>query len=382
MSESQLQFRVGLFVIASAIAIAAMIFQFGELHSLWEPRYTVSVWFESAPGVYRSTPVRRNGVTIGSVSDVRFDDNRGGVIVVVEIRDEVKLRKDARPRLVNSLLGDATIEFMPGKSPAPLEPGALLEGELPTDPAELLTRLDQKFSTTVDSFHATSREWQQVGRSINGILDTNRGNLTVVVEQSVEALHQFTVAMKHAERTLAQTQNIVADPKNQENLQRTLAAMPELVEQTQRTIAAVRSAVEKMDQNLANLNQVTTPLAKRSTTLLTRLDGTLANLETLTDELSQFARLLSKEDGSVRKFIADPELYRNLSQSTGSLAVLLQNMEPIVRDLRIFSDKVARHPEIIGVGGALRGSTGLKDPPEASSTPYRVGDQPGRTRRQ
>jgi phospholipid/cholesterol/gamma-HCH transport system substrate-binding protein len=31
-----------------------------------------------------------------------------------------------------------------------------------------------------------------------------------------------------------------------------------------------------------------------------------------------------------------------------------------VRDLKIFSDKVARHPEIIGVGGALRGSSGLK----------------------
>ena len=71
-----------------------MIFHFGDIRSLWEPRDQVSVRFESVPGVYRSTPVRRNGVTIGSVVDVRFDDERGGVILVLEIREEFKLRKE------------------------------------------------------------------------------------------------------------------------------------------------------------------------------------------------------------------------------------------------------------------------------------------------
>jgi phospholipid/cholesterol/gamma-HCH transport system substrate-binding protein len=74
--------------------------------------------------------------------------------------------------------------------------------------------------------------------------------------------------------------------------------------------------------------------------------------------------------------VSDPELYRNLSSSAGSLAVLLQNLEPIVRDMRIFSDKIARHPELIGVSGALRGSSGLKDPAEPAKAPLRVGHQP------
>jgi len=381
MTERQLQFRVGLFVILAAVATAAMIFQFGDLRYLWEPRYNVSVWFESAPGVFRSTPVRLNGVTIGKVATVDFDDKRGGVLVVLEIREECHLRKDAEARLVNTLLGDASIEFSPGQSREFLAPGAKIKGEMPTDPAEMISRLDHKFSSTIDSFHATSREWQQVAKNINGLLETNRGNLNVVVERSAEALHQFTIAMKHAEHTLAETQEIVADPKNQENLRQTLAAMPQLVRDTQQTIAAVRLAVEKMDQNLANLSEVTTPLAKRSTTLLSRLDGTLANMQILSDELAQFAQLLSKEDGSVHKFVSDPELYRNLSLSAGSLAVLLQNLEPIVKDLRIFSDKVARHPELIGVSGALRGSSGIKDPPEEPGPPHRIGAQPGRMSR-
>ena len=38
-------------------------------------------------------------------------------------------------------------------------------------------------------------------------------------------------------------------------------------------------------------------------------------------------------------------------------------MGPVVEDLRIFSDKVASHPELIGVSGALRSSSGVKNPP-------------------
>jgi phospholipid/cholesterol/gamma-HCH transport system substrate-binding protein len=41
--------------------------------------------------------------------------------------------------------------------------------------------------------------------------------------------------------------------------------------------------------------------------------------------------------------------------------VLVRNLEPVLKDLREFSDKVARNPELLGVGGAVRPSNGLKD---------------------
>ena len=44
-----------------------------------------------------------------------------------------------------------------------------------------------------------------------------------------------------------------------------------------------------------------------------------------------------------------------------SLSMLLKNLQPIVQDMRVFTDKVARRPELLGVGGALRPSSGLKD---------------------
>ncbi len=65
-------------------------------------------------------------------------------------------------------------------------------------------------------------------------------------------------------------------------------------------------------------------------------------------------------EGSLKRFAEDPQLYNNLNRSATSLSLLLRNLEPILADVRVFSDKVARHPELLGVGGAISGSSGLR----------------------
>src|SRR5690606_12534014 len=125
----------------------------------------------------------------------------------------------------------------------------------------------------------------------------------------------------------------------------------------------VRKTIALMHENLDILKQASTPLAQQSATLVTRMNNSLAGLESLMADLNQLSDAAVQEDGSLNRLMSDPALYRNLNASAESLAVLLQNLEPVLRDLRIFSDKVARHPELMGIGGALNGSSGLKDPP-------------------
>jgi phospholipid/cholesterol/gamma-HCH transport system substrate-binding protein len=95
--------------------------------------------------------------------------------------------------------------------------------------------------------------------------------------------------------------------------------------------------------------------------MVVKLDSSLTSLDQLMTELSRFARMVNSKDGSIQKFATDPSLYDNLDRSSQSLSVLLRNVEPVLRDLREFSDKVARNPELLGVGGAVRPSSGLKD---------------------
>lgn len=373
MSERQLQFRVGLFALAALVATGVMIFQFGEIRALWEPRYPLMIHFDQAPGIFPGTPVRRNGVPIGKVRSIDFDEEHGGVLVLVDIKQSFRLRIDATPELVRSLLGDASIEFQAGRADKFLAPGSRIKGNPPSDPFEVVERMEKQVTASLDTFNATAVEWQRVGRNLNGLVETNRGNLDVVIERAAESLHEVSVTMKSANQ-------VVGDPRNQENLRKALEELPLMVAETRQTIAGVRSAVEKADANLANLSQVTSPLAQRSTSIITRLDNTLANLESLSGELNDFSQIVSKNDGTFRKFATDPELYDRLSQSAGLLSVLLQNLEPISRDLRIFSDKIARHPELMGVGGAMNPSSGVKDPlgetPLQQTLPVRSGGRP------
>ena len=42
---------------------------------------------------------------------------------------------------------------------------------------------------------------------------------------------------------------------------------------------------------------------------------------------------------------------------------LLPKLEPILKDVNVFTDKIARHPESLGIRGAISPSSGLKESP-------------------
>jgi phospholipid/cholesterol/gamma-HCH transport system substrate-binding protein len=56
----------------------------------------------------------------------------------------------------------------------------------------------------------------------------------------------------------------------------------------------------------------------------------------------------------------DRQLYDNLSQAAENVNCLTRQLRPVVNDVRVFTDKIARHPEQLGVRGALQRSPGIK----------------------
>ena len=378
MNEQQMQFRVGLFVIVAIAAIGVMAFQFGEFRHFWEAPWPIIVDFKDAPGVHPATPVRMNGVRIGEVSEVKLMPDGSGVRVLLALEERYHLKADAKPRLVRSILGDTAIEFSPGHSRERLEPGAVVPGTSPQDPMETVARLEQRLSETVHAISATSEEWQVVGQNLNRLMDTNRGNLSTVIERTAVALDEFTSTMRTANATLASANSLISHPEHRKNLEKTLSALPEMVNETRATITAVRTAVGKVDQNLESLNAATAPLAGRSEAMSRKLDTALTDLGSAAAELKEFSQLLDDKDGSIQKLLSDPQLYSHLTQSAASLSVLLRNVDPIIRDMRVFSDKVARHPELFGLSGALNGSSGLKDEQSGTKIQQTSGSRIGR----
>lgn len=367
-TERQLQFRVGLLVMIAMAIGGWLVYEFGDLKQFTQKRYVLAIHFESASGLYQTAPVTFAGLTVGTVGKIQLDDKRGGVLVSVTVREGVAIPLDSRAVIVRSILGETAVDITAGQSRDILKPGSRIDGQLAVDPLEMVQRVEGRAIELLDSVTATSREWQQVAKNVNGLMETNRGNLDQVVEKAAESLHQFTTAMGHVNELLASANKVVGDPEAQQALHETLVAMPKLVNETQRTIAETRSAVvssrivlDNVNKNLVNLTQLTEPVGKRGENMVAKLDSSLTNLDQLMSELNRFAKLVNSKDGSLQRFASDPSLYENLDRSSQSLAVLLRNVEPVLRDLREFSDKVARNPELLGVGGAVRPSAGLKD---------------------
>uniref|UniRef100_A0A7C2P0P5 MCE family protein n=1 Tax=Schlesneria paludicola TaxID=360056 RepID=A0A7C2P0P5_9PLAN len=360
MNERRLQFAVGLMVLVAMSIGSALVIRFGDLSREFQDRYQLLVHLESAGGLYPSAPVLMSGLSIGSVKSLEFDPD-GGVLVTVDIRQEVKLRNDSVPIVARSLLGETAIEFVPGRTGDFLPPGSRVKGQSASDPMAAIARLETRAVTVLDAFAATSREWQQVAANVNSLMQKHEGQLDIVIERAAQSLQQFTVTMQSANQMLVEANKIVADPRAQQAMRETLVALPRLVNETQATITATRGAVENINRNLINLAQVTEPVGQRGPVLVARLESSLTSLDSLLGELNQLAHAVNTPNGSVQKFAADPALYENLNRSAQSLAILLKNLDPVLTDLREFSDKIARNPELLGVGGAMRPSSGLRD---------------------
>ncbi len=370
MSESRLQFSVGLMVLVALSLGTALVIRFGDLQKEFDERYVLEIHLDTAGGLYPSAPVLMNGLAIGAVEKIDFATERG-VIVTTEIRPSVQIRADSIAIVSRSLLGETVIEFVPGASSEYLPAGARIRGQGASDPMAAIQRLEGRAAQVLESLVDTSREWQLVGKNVNAVMDTNRGQLNDVIERAAESLHQFTLTMQSANEMIASANKMIADPRAQQALQETMIGLPALVEETRRTITASRSAIEHVNKNLVNLSQVTEPVGQRGPVMVAKLESSLGSLETLLGELSIFAKAVNQPDGTLQKFASDPSLYENMDRSAQSLAVLLKNLEPVLGDLREFSDKVARNPELLGVGGAMRPSTGLRDNEVLSNQPAR-----------
>ena len=119
----------------------------------------------------------------------------------------------------------------------------------------------------------------------------------------------------------------------------------------------------RLDDVTQNLQKITKPLADRSDAVSRNLDESLARLNRTLADVDQLIQAVGQSDGTLNKLLTDPSLYNHLDDVACQAAKAAPQLNLILKDVETFTDKLARHPELIGIGGAVRPSSGLKDPP-------------------
>lgn len=134
---------VGVFVLASLVALLFMVLVIAQQEGLWEEYLEYKTVFRNISGLKRGSEVRLAGLTVGTVRRIAVRPD-GRIEVTFEVlskyRDQIRQDSQASIGMIG-LLGDRSLDLTAGsKGLPPVPEGGLVAAVEPLDLQELLSR--------------------------------------------------------------------------------------------------------------------------------------------------------------------------------------------------------------------------------------------------
>lgn len=369
MNERMMQFRIGMFVIVAGLVLTMLIVWFGESPSLFRDHGYLTVRFIEAPGIAVGIPVRKSGIRIGEVSEIQFDRRPGsndGVLVTMALERQFPLAAGSVPRLSRALIGDVSIDMLPGDgqgdlilSPSPgasMAEGRVIEGQISPDPANALA--------------AATTAFERAGETL-GAIDEAAKAIAAVAERVEEIPALITTWRETGTRAGALAERldrVVADYEPE--IGPTISSLRTAADSVNQTLdPATRQKIQESAANLAagtgRLNKVLAdigPLAADlgavagvapSTSLgqsIFRLNRIVYEVGLLTAALPDRTGRGLNPNGSLQRLVLRPDLYDNILRTSVSIQEVFVAAKPMVRSLNEFAERIARDPSAISRG--------------------------------
>ncbi|MBQ8938083.1 MAG: MCE family protein [Bacteroidaceae bacterium] len=265
-----------------ALAVLYLIITFLQGANLFSTQDTYYINFRNAKALAKSSPVYADGYNVGIVSNIRYDYDRPGSGVIVEISVEHGMRVPAGTVAVldEAMLGGCTLNLMMGNSPVErFSPGDTIPSQanngLMARAAELMPKLEQTMAK-VDTLLTTLN--------------------TVVGDSNIQAIlvnaRQLTASLGQSSRDLNHL------------LENEVPTMT-------RTFNRAGENVVALTDSLKQLN----------------LSATMAKVDGVMDDVRQMTTQLNSKDNNIGLLLNDTTLYGNLNRTTQGAANLLEDLK-------------------------------------------------------
>ena len=137
-------FRLGVFIVATLLILAAGVFLIGEKRFLFRRTYRLQAEFQNVSGLNNGAEVRVGGIHLGTVKYIFLPNGPNGKLtVVMDMASSTKniIRQNSVATIkTEGLLGDKYVEISFGSEKAPpIESGDNIKGEIPADFSEAAT---------------------------------------------------------------------------------------------------------------------------------------------------------------------------------------------------------------------------------------------------
>ncbi|AWX45773.1 hypothetical protein HME9304_02803 [Flagellimonas maritima] len=271
--------------------ILAVVFGLSYLKSspFFENSKTLYAIYDNVGGLQPGTQVSINGLEVGNVTDIRFKDTSGKLLVTLTISDDFEFSKNSIAELYDTgIIGGKGIQIKP-----------VFNG-----------------GATVQS-----------GDTLK--TDTKPG-ITELVQQKLTPLQmKVEGAVSHADSLLLKFNDIL-DTETREELKKSIAGLSQVVgafnASAQKLNVLLDDNKEQLDNSLKNVDNITTNFSKLSDSLASAgLAETISSFQSTVDKLNNVLGKIEKGEGSLGKLTQDEKLYDNLNSASRELDLLLQD---------------------------------------------------------
>jgi len=299
-------------------------FQIGK-----EVGYLLNIYFDSAPGLEKNSPVRIAGVRVGNVEKIGLE--QGKAKVTFRLPSEVVLYKDAKAYIKSEgFLGEKYVEISPGTVGAPrLEPNGLVEqGEPPLDMEQVLS----KVGTIRDDIKDIAKPLGDVlkavdAKKVEGMINNfNKfsGQLTGIANDSKETIQRAKDAfsriedigdkVKKGEGTLGK---LLTDDTIYQDAKKTIETAKEAAESVKKTVDTLKNVSEKIEQGEGTLGKLIKDesLYQEVKETVHSAKETMQSANEALQSVKGIAEKVEKGEGTLGKLVNDDTLMKETEKT-------------------------------------------------------------------
>jgi ABC-type transporter Mla subunit MlaD len=227
--------------------------------------------------------------------------------------------------------------------------------------------------------------WTNLGTELRQFVQVNEPRIARAIEQAADAIQNLNAILSKENRTridatirnvadLSENVKPLVSKENQEAINKTLrnaadisdnlkpasTQVQDLLRESKTFLERLQKSTQNAEAVLENLRKLTDPLSNSGPQLAKNVTETADQANLLVRDLRELVRQFARDEGTINKLLTDPALYNNVNATAVNVQQLIPRLDRILRDLESFADKIARHPELLGVRGAVRPDSGLK----------------------
>lgn len=258
--------------LVAIVAIVLLFFGMNFLKGLtvFSSATTYKMSFADLKGLSKSTAIYADGYKVGTVTSINYDyEKAGNILVDCDIDPQLRIPAGSTAEIETDLMGNIKVNLLLANNPKErIEPGGIIMG---VDEQGMMTQLTQAMPTVL----AMVPKLDSIVTSINTIL----ANPSIV-------------------RMLQNAEDMTA------NLKVTTAELNSLASQLNRNVPGI---MQHANATLANTETLTDNLAKVDVAgTMSKIDHTLTNLEKMSDALNS-------REGTLGLLMHDKSVYNNLN---------------------------------------------------------------------